>query len=157
MSDPVRTAVMAPGPWRKTQFEYPTPDALEREVVVAFQRPGGDDHWCFKRIQSHQFSTINFGDPPQLWTHADELLALPVEQPAGWQPIETAPMLGKPLLLYWKHAGWMRGRFVDEPRWHGWMCDGDQVMPLNQSDCTHWMPLPASPSPTEPSQPKEMK
>ena len=61
------------------------------------------------------------------------------------QPIKTAPMLGKPVLLYWKHAGWMRGRFVNDERGDGWMTDGDQVMPRNQQDCTHWMPLPPPP------------
>ena len=67
-----------------------------------------------------------------------------------WQPIETAPMLGKPLLLYWTHAGCMRGRFLNDERGNGWMCDGDQVMPINQQDCTHWMPLPKPPATQEP-------
>lgn len=62
-----------------------------------------------------------------------------------WHAIETAP-LGPAVLLWWRtcpHA--MRGRYVSDERGEGWMCDGDQVIPINQSDCTHWMPLPSPP------------
>lgn len=66
----------------------------------------------------------------------------------GWKPITTAPMFGEPVLLWWRFAGAMRGRFVNDQSGDGWMCDGDQILPINQADCTHWMPLPAAPSPT---------
>lgn len=70
---------------------------------------------------------------------ANARAALVGEEP---RPINTAPF-EKPLLLWWKHAGWMRGRFVVEDSGKaGWRCDGDQVMPRNQADCTHWLPLP---------------
>ena len=75
-----------------------------------------------------------------------KLYAAPPAAPASqWMPIETAPTNGRPILLYWKHAGGMRGRFANDDRGTGWITDGDQVMPVNQSDCTHWMPIPAAP------------
>ena len=58
----------------------------------------------------------------------------------NWQSIETAPAFGKPLLLWWRHAGAMRGRFVDSIAGAGWMNDGDQVLPINQADSV-WLPL----------------
>lgn len=77
---------------------------------------------------------------------------------ARWQPIETAPKNGQRVLLWWrtcKEA--VRGRFSfdeefdDRPEtWpspeFGWRCDGDQCIPRNQEDCTHWMPLPPPPA-----------
>ena len=64
---------------------------------------------------------------------------------SDWQPIESAPTSGEPILLYWRYAGWMRGRFVNDERGSGWMNDGDMVLPKNQRDCTQWMPLPPPP------------
>jgi hypothetical protein len=79
-----------------------------------------------------------------------------------WQPIETAPKDGRFVLLhvpkglesgvitvgaYWKSdARGETGRFL-KGHWDGWLgMDADIV----SSWChpTHWMPLPAPPSPT---------
>lgn len=74
-----------------------------------------------------------------------------------WQPIETAPTSGKRMLLWWRtckepHIGaWeVDEQFDDRPKsWpspeEGWCCDGDACIPVNQGDCTHWMPLPEPP------------
>lgn len=72
------------------------------------------------------------------------------------RPIETAMATSNPVLLYWRGAGWVRGRYVVDDRWdfrprgwlspyQGWRNDGDDVIPRNQEDCTHWQPLPAAP------------
>jgi hypothetical protein len=72
-----------------------------------------------------------------------------------WQPIETAPKTGDPLLLRWRFLPSPKiGRyscdehFAERPRgWaspeYGWRCDGDECIPSNQHHCTHWMPLPS--------------
>lgn len=90
-------------------------------------------------------------------------LALPVEQPAGWQPIETAPKDTTVILLFiptrwnkWTPALQASGFWYAS----GWLLpNADEAM--QSVEPTHWMPLqqpPASPSPTEPTdQPKEMK
>src|ERR1041385_3826735 len=61
----------------------------------------------------------------------------------GWRTIETAPKTGEPILLWGQYcqvpAG---GRWEQSKRREGWRCDGDQCIPRNQQDCTHWMPLP---------------
>lgn len=74
----------------------------------------------------------------------------------SWQPIESAPKNGTYILLWWRTCkracvghyvcegdlGEEWFRFVKE----GWINDGDQIVPRNQKDCTHWMPLPTPPS-----------
>lgn len=73
-----------------------------------------------------------------------------------WQPIETAPRDGTAILLWWKHCPtpsvgcWDIGlgdesdtRYVCHPQ--GWISEGDDCIPKNQQDCTHWMHLPAPP------------
>lgn len=74
----------------------------------------------------------------------------------SWQPIETAPM-NRRILLWWRtcrepHIGqWDIDEEYDQrPKsWkspeEGWRNCGDQCIPRNQSDCTHWMPLPSPP------------
>lgn len=75
-----------------------------------------------------------------------------------WQPIETAPKDGRPVLLWWRgctHASigqFEADEYYDErpPKWRcpeeGWRCEGDECIPVNQRDCTHWMPLPEAPA-----------
>ena len=66
----------------------------------------------------------------------------------AWQPIATAPCFG-PILLWWRtcktpHIGeWTCDESTER---EGWRCHGDQCLPINQEDCTHWQPLPAPPA-----------
>ena len=63
-----------------------------------------------------------------------------------WRSIDSAPKSGAPILLWWqrcKHPA--IGRWVDDETGTGWMSEGDQCMPKNQNDCTHWQPLPQPP------------
>lgn len=70
-----------------------------------------------------------------------------------WRPIETAPM-HKAVLLWWRTCLEPAiGRYVSDERGEGWKCDGDQAIPRNQGDCTHWMPLPAAPGAPQPAEP----
>ena len=73
-----------------------------------------------------------------------------------WQAIETAPTFGS-ILLYWRRAGVCVGSFsIDDQfdqRPKGWQCpeagwrgEADELIPRNQDDCTHWMPLPSAPN-----------
>ena len=79
----------------------------------------------------------------------------------GWQPIETAPKDGTPIILFWPNipAGAKAMRSVDKRYtgisvgWFeaseygvGFINKGDRVVPVNQDDCTHWQPLPTPPS-----------
>lgn len=69
-----------------------------------------------------------------------------IEQSRDWQPISSAPKGGTPVLLWWQRCMHPAiGRWVDDETGTGWICDGDHVMPRNQADCTHWMPLPLPP------------
>jgi len=69
----------------------------------------------------------------------------PVGLGNGWLMIDSAPKSGKPALLWWRRCTHPAvGRWVDDEAGVGWVCDGDQCMPANQDDCTHWMPLPPS-------------
>lgn len=63
----------------------------------------------------------------------------------AWRPIETAPCYGR-VLLWWRHAGPRIGRLVSDETGDGWRTDGDECVPRNQRDCTHWMPLPEAPN-----------
>lgn len=75
----------------------------------------------------------------------------------GWRTIDSAPKDGQDILLWWRLCTnpsvgrWSIDDAFDEhdEGWpcpeEGWRSDGDQCIPRNQSDCTHWMPLPAAP------------
>lgn len=77
----------------------------------------------------------------------------------GWQDIASAPATTdhmRPILANWRGRGvqqtyWdVDDDFRDRPKgWRspesGWRCDGDQCIPVNQEDVTHWMPRPAPP------------
>lgn len=78
----------------------------------------------------------------------------------GWEPIETVPNNTdhmRPILVFWKSRGvqqtyWdVDEDFQNRPKgWRspecGWRCDGDQCIPVNQDDATHWMRFPAPPA-----------
>jgi hypothetical protein len=60
-----------------------------------------------------------------------------------WQPIETAPRDGTPILL-WAHMDW-RDELIPVTGWYArgsgeWVCHADWFNP------THWMPLPVPPA-----------
>lgn len=76
-----------------------------------------------------------------------------LSSPAGsaaeaWQPIETAPKDGTPILItrptrHQTEEGWHVVRWDDD--W--WTChDGQFDAPLRGSGPTHWQPLPAPPA-----------
>lgn len=57
-------------PWKRTQFAYPTPAELQRDLVVVLR-----DN-IVKQLSSAeaQFSTCNFGSTPMWWAFAEDLL-----------------------------------------------------------------------------------
>jgi hypothetical protein len=66
-----------------------------------------------------------------------------------WKTIDTAPQDGEDILTWWKHAGvrvcfW--NKEGDMNMRAGWRSEADNCTPINQEDCTHWMPLPSGPS-----------
>lgn len=80
------------------------------------------------------------------------------ENPGGWQDIASAPPADhmNTILIAWKSRGvcesyWdVDDDFADRPMgWRspecGWRSPGDQCIPVDQENCTHWMPLPAPP------------
>jgi hypothetical protein len=65
---------------------------------------------------------------------------------SGWQPVATAPKDGTRVLLWWSTCREpVRGRWEINGRSEGWRADGDACIPVNQSDCTDWQPLPLPP------------
>lgn len=74
----------------------------------------------------------------------------PIEPPNQvWKPIATAPKDGAAIILWWrycKHPAVGRWFDADDENREGWRCDGDECVPKNQKDCTHWMPLPKPPT-----------
>lgn len=83
---------------------------------------------------------------------------------SGWQPIETAPVDGRTLLLGYmnRNGKWrtMRGQYMDDdyindhwdelengtPGWYETTVECDEVPNCWRTDPTHWMPLPYPPS-----------
>lgn len=69
-----------------------------------------------------------------------------------WQPIETAPRDGRPILIarHMGEFGWVRGwaHWEDVRGISGWIARGFFEHPgvLGLTAPTHWMPLPAPPA-----------
>jgi len=67
-----------------------------------------------------------------------------------WRPINTCNVSGK-VLLYWDVPTFngrglvVKGYWQCDEEGEGWRGDGDQCIPVNQSDCTHWAPVPCGP------------
>jgi hypothetical protein len=61
-----------------------------------------------------------------------------------WQPIETAPKDGTELLLYGPFVP-TGGTYMDIGRWTDY-ADGFWDWSADDSQPTHWMPLPSPPS-----------
>lgn len=140
-----------------------TPDAeavkLARRIV---KRP--EFHTLDERVLAREVLHLNEGWNTALTVAAKyleraekaeaEILRLSEAAPAGnaWRPIETAPQKQRvPLMIgYWHKARWVcRVAVLDA------VADGDEpfmrwlALPNYQHITpTHWMPLPAPPSPT---------
>ncbi len=70
----------------------------------------------------------------------------------NWQPIETAPKDGQPILLGWTGGSSDLGFWVADPSrnyWEltGWFLWDSNVLCDRPSKPTHWMPLPEGPKP----------
>lgn len=82
----------------------------------------------------------------RLSTLNEEVAAHLQELSTKWQPISTAPTSGT-IRLWWRNAGEGAGSFAVDEEWtpgspsprDGWKCEGDDAIPRNQEDCTHWM------------------
>lgn len=78
--------------------------------------------------------------------------SLPAIEEPTWQPIETAPKDGAPIIVarHMSEFGWIRGwaTWQGEGYVAGWVSRGfdDVLSNLGLAHPTHWMPLPASPS-----------
>ncbi len=84
----------------------------------------------------------------EAWNAAPRPLPAAEQAANPWRPIESAPEDGTHILLWWRTCLTpVSGRWVDggEGGHGGWRGDGDMVIPTNQGDCTHWMPLPEPP------------
>ena len=70
------------------------------------------------------------------------------EMVVRWNPIKTAPMTGR-ILLLWRGGYIGIGTYMVFPeaiegKKEGWVCDQDMVIPENQEDCLYWLPLPSN-------------
>lgn len=90
---------------------------------------------------------------------------VPPSEPVEWRTIDSAPT-NKRILLWWRTCKEPSVGYFDvddlfdtrPPNWRspecGWRSEGDRCIPINQNDCTHWMPLPPVPgSAVHPSPP----
>ncbi len=77
--------------------------------------------------------------------------SVPAPAISEWQPIETAPKDGTPILLAW--GGKTRlGKWLDNSKspimpWAGWRTPSNETSPRGEP--AHWMPLPAPPAKDE--------
>jgi hypothetical protein len=111
---------------------------------------------CAKIAESHVGAGGGPGYDEACRDIAGAIRALAVSPQTGWQPIETAPKDGK-ILLAWRTCRtasvgcWSYDEAYESRKWghkavkEGWRSEGDQCIPVNQSDCTHWQPVPALP------------
>lgn len=71
--------------------------------------------------------------------------------PPVWRTIGSAPRDGTRILLWWRHnavptIGWWNDGSDDCGEFPaGWISEADDFTPVNQHDCTHWLPLPLPP------------
>ncbi len=78
-----------------------------------------------------------------------------IEETVKWQPIETAPQDGTPILLYYPERNCcIRGAWIEMTdgdwetgykRWMEWQVDDELYIGDEGYEPTHWMPLPPSP------------
>lgn len=61
-----------------------------------------------------------------------------------WQPIETAPKDGTPILAYETDWGYPISIRWHQP-WQSWVLNGVLLKLGDWGEPTHWMPLPAPP------------
>ncbi len=87
---------------------------------------------------------------------ADRESRAPTPSPDGWQPIETAPRDGTEVLIL-RDGRLALGWWSDDPYrpepvpfWHGTDVHDYGKKWAQKTQPTHWMPLPAAPSPAEP-------
>ena len=155
------TRLVAP----KRRPPMPRVDPTTREALETFihaherweaELIASDAAWAGKDAQP--FSTAElyegFIEVQALRNRAAAALASAPSAPAGeWRPIESAPKDGTRVLLWRVFDGTAIGRWgnlvPDDPQ--EWFDDGwiDNGQPICGEDdpATHWMPLPAPPSP----------
>lgn len=106
----------------------------------------------------HALEQVRFGYTIAAEALASRVASLTPGEPAGWQPIESAPRDPRTrILLRWLsgQSNWICigawSSSEDSPRLkvsgcprEGWMPDAGTCIPTNQKDCIGWMPLPAA-------------
>lgn len=82
---------------------------------------------------------VTVGAAPDKFLTALAAAGYTIEQ--DWQPIETAPKDGTPVLVWWAH--WCNHPIVAS--WYvGW--SAEEAISSSGPDPTHWRPLPARPA-----------
>lgn len=124
-------------------------DASDNSVATFCANDRNYDREALERQQTAnmEFAVHARTDVPRLCAIVEELAAEVERLRAGWQPIETAPKDGTPILLWIPDT---------ELPWPGHAQDDGRLFsnahgPLNEESygrvltCTHWMPLPPAP------------
>ncbi len=112
-------------------------DAVEGEACAAMRS-------ALERL-AHNFDLMLAGKPVRdvAETRAEVAAALSSPIVGGWQPIETAPKDGKPILCFSRihDHNVTRVLYWDDDGGEGWVCpsSGSSYNP------THWRPLPKAP------------
>ena len=96
-----------------------------------------------------RWDTPLWKDAPHTGKYIDALRAA-LSAPAGWQAIETAPR-DQTVLLWHKHYGRPTvGHGITGDIWGVYVPGTSMLFQPHLKDIpTHWMPLPAAPSPQE--------
>jgi hypothetical protein len=130
---------------------------LERELAERKTASIGDDSEFIRRLHSYRDAPTEARSLQERF----KLIAYIDGRTAGavpaWQPIETAPRDGRAVLLSRPDSGgswigkyepvYQSGYRPDNP-WFSLMLNHDYLpKPVKSSAPTHWMPIPAAPSP----------
>lgn len=132
--------------------------ALAAKLADAEKKYGYSDGWrspdWMDECRAHLMEHVHKGDPRDvaaycafLWHHGESTASpsLPVREEPTWQPIETAPKDGTPVLIF--GPGTSRPalvRWTKEPEVPCWR--SMEYWSYDEEEVDHWMPLPAAPS-----------
>lgn len=111
---------------------------------IAREHEAGTDGWRGRHEVRQPGVDLGFGGVVRL---------MMADEQSAWQPIETAPKDGTRIDVWsghrqadvcWLDCVW---EYRNSKPFQGWFWTNDDGEPILVEDVTHWMPLPAPPTP----------